>query len=495
MKKTNKRRYLGGMLAAALLVLPGCYEYGIDSQQEMPPQFYTDAMDNYSFTALSAPSVKFQMSANTPWSIVSDSQWCIVTPSMSASSSLVAEIELAVEDNPTVSERRAVLTISAENVDETKTVTVIQEAKDEFAVVPYDGIVSFGGAWITFRVITNKAWTVVPSAQFLENMDKMSGEGSDDPAGEVVTVSVPANTAARREGRITVKTALSEKTFTVVQDGIVIEAADPLESGFVEMGSGLQEQEIGINANVDWKVTVPEEFAGWIEAEAVSADVLKLSTVGYNPMFVQRTGYVLLEPVSPVSGFEPVQIAIRQDVEFTFTSPEECVIDGNDGKVKVSGGNIVSKYAFRKGHLTFEFEEIHFTDNARLFFNMYTADAGDNCNFTYGLSSDSSTNNNTLRIGGHFGWAAPVPVSLTNEQINTVKKVEFYIEEDPEDTEKLRIRLLLDGQEKASFTGRTDPYAVDPDLHASGLQVNLQFVMIPDGNYYTLKSISYEPYE
>ena len=155
------------MMILAGILMASCQEYEIDSQPSLPPTVKTDALDEYSIVATSPSRIVFNISANTPWSIETDSQWCMPTPAMSAASSLVSEIVITPENNDTYESRTAVITVSSDELGLVKTIQVIQAGKkDEPAVViedPEDPVAEMG---LTFA--ENASYTVIPSTGYIK---------------------------------------------------------------------------------------------------------------------------------------------------------------------------------------------------------------------------------------------------------------------------------------------------------------------------------------
>lgn len=158
------------MFAAGLL-MGACQEYDIDSQPELPPSVYIDALDEYSVAAASPSRIVFNISANTPWDIKTDSQWCIPSPSMSAASSLVSEIVVLPEDNETDAPRTAVLTVTAEKTGVVKVIRVLQAKMKEQIILqiaddPSSDTIIAGEGYAGETVvdfISNNEWSLVPS--------------------------------------------------------------------------------------------------------------------------------------------------------------------------------------------------------------------------------------------------------------------------------------------------------------------------------------------
>lgn len=490
MKKIFKNIIVYSFLLLSVYSFSSCQEYEINSQPVAPLSINIDAMDEYSVLATSPSNVVFNISSNTPWNIISDQQWCKVTPAMSASSSLVSEIVVTCEDNNSSVQRVAQLTIKAEGLETTKVVKITQVSKENLVVIPFDETVPTDGADISFNIISNKPWQIIPSTQFLENIDKTSGTGNETGEKETITIKIPANSGARRNGTITVKTDYEEFTFTVNQDGVVIEQEEPSETGSIDFNGGEKEKLIKIRSNKEWKVEVPKEYSEWLVATKVSDSELKINVVESNRLSV-REAKIKLTTIDIIPGFEGVELTITQKPNFWFTASEgKFVVDENTGNVRISqiGNNtVVSNYSFKKGKLVFEFEEMNITDNGRLVFNMWP-NAG-NTNFHFWLRSDK---NCQYTCGGSgFAWQQ-VTFPLTLEEVNNVRKVVFYVEDDPENEGKLRLRLEINDKEYGVLKNKTDVYITE-DPQNPGQNVNLGLYDAPEGNYYVVKSITHYP--
>lgn len=492
MKKLYNNILLQLMLAVCIFGFSACQEFDIDSQPEGPLSIQTDAMESYNVLATAPGNVVFNISSNTPWTITSDQAWCTPTPSMSASSSLVSEIVVKSEANTTTKQRTAKLTIKAEGIDQVKVVTIVQYSKENLVVIPYDEMVPTEGGDISFNIISNKPWEIIPSTQFLESIDKTSGAGNENGEKEKITIKVPANSAARRSGEITVKTAFETVKFTINQDGVVIEQENPGESGTIDFNGGTGEQIIKIRSNKDWKVKLADEYKDWITAEKVSATELKISLKA-NDRLVKRTGEVLLTSTDIIPGFEGVPFVVTQKVNYWFDlNAENFIVDEATGNVKITriGGNtVMSNYRFKKGRLVCEFESLHLTEGARLVFNMWQ-DEGPSTNFHYWLRSDKPSQ---FTCGGGYEWEQST-FKLATEEVNAIRKIELISEDDPGNPGKLRLRMLFDGVEKVNMPNKTDVYATNPAGNP-GQTMYLGLFDAPADNYYVIKSIAYYPAE
>lgn len=470
-----------------MLGLTSCQEYKIDSQQwDDTLRMEIDARDTYTALGTSPADIVFNISSNTPWSISSDEQWCKPTPAMSAASSLTAAITVTLESNRALAPRTAKLTIKGEGITEERVITITQEPKSQFEILPYEGIVSIAGETIQFGIISNKSWRVSTISEFLMDMDKRSGEGSENDDPEYISITVPANTGAKRTGTITVKTELDERSFTITQDGYYIEVTEGSPILFSEEG---EEKIVTVDANVEWAPEISAEYASFIAAEKLSDSELKI-VVKENSRFVPRTGKVEIVGKDATQNLGTTVEVSQQNVRFTL--PAGYFLDDN-GNVRISSGNIVSKYTVKKGHLTFEFEEINLTDKAGIKFNMYTANTGDNGSYNYFMNPGNNVQNG-LWSGGSMVYHAYETFPCTHQEANAIRKVEFYIEENETDPSKINIRLLIDGDEKVTLKDRANVWR-DSATYPKGMTVNLLPQNFAAGDYFVIKSISYEPYE
>lgn len=469
------------IFALCIVGTTACQEFDIDSQQwDGALKMEIDARDSYTALGTSPADIVFNISSNTPWSITSSEQWCKPTPAMSASSALTSTVTVAMESNRALEPRTATLIIKGEGIEEAKVITITQEAKNELEVVYDNKIASVAGGEITFGVISNKAWRVSTTAQFLMDMEPKSGDGRNDSSPEYVTVTLPANDGARRTGTVTIKTELNEFAFTITQDGVYLEVA---ENNLVIPEEG-EEKIIAVNANVEWRAEVAEEYADYITAEKLSVSELKIA-VKRNGSFATRTGEVKL--IGEDSSLElETKIAISQTGNTGFTLAAGTTLDENGYAVVRKGdrNSIVSKFKTTTGHITFEFADINITGQANLRFNMY---AGTGNQYNYFLYPGDLTKLGLVTAGG-WGYQFKQH-KVTAEQANAMRKLEFFVEEN---ASMIDIRVLVDGQE----VGTVSKSNVWADGQDNGkMNIYVQQTGFTDADYCTIKSISYESYE
>lgn len=491
MKKLYKNTLMQLIVALCTFSFVACQEFDIDSQPEGPLNIQIDAQDSYTAYAVSPSNIVFNISANTPWTIESDQQWCKPTPAMSAASSLVSEIVVSLEDNPGDT-RTATLTIKAEGINQTKVITIEQSSKEKLELPEITEMIpTEGNAAFTFKLYSNKAWELIPSVDFLSDIDKTSGAGKEE--WETITINVPSNPGAKREGSITVRTEFEEKTINITQNGVVIEIADEggttINMNGTSQKTNYSEKTVEISANKEWEVEVPKEFQEWISAEKISETELKVRTMA-NPLMTSRKGTILMKTKEIIPGFEGVSFDIIQGVAFWKESNEaNYSLDENTGYMTFLGSGstgLVSNYLFKKGKLTFNFESINLTGDSWIEFNMWPNSG--NTNFHLHLKPGIDSN---FTCGGSgLNWTQKI-FTWSAEEINAVKKIEFQVVNKDETSNGLVLKLIIDDTEVAVLDNNiTDPYETEP-----GEIVHLRLQGGNGTSNFTVKSIDWEPAE
>jgi len=479
-----KRIYTYFILVLSIFI-SSCQELTIDSQPDAPLSMYVDALDSYTLLAKAPDRIVFNISSNTPWTIESDSQWCLPTPAMSAASSLVSEIEVNTEDNEGLTSRTATLTIKAEGIAAAKVITINQASKESLTVIPYDERIPTEGGTFSFKISSNKPWEIIPSTAFLSQIDKLSGEGSEDGTYETVTVTIPVNSGSVRSGILTVKTLFEEYQFTVTQNGVLIELADMPESTDIKAGDGRASViSVPIRANKSWMVNVPSEYNEWLSAEKVSQTQLDI-TVKENPMLHERVAEITLTTEEYISGFDGITFCVTQPSAFVFAEGVVKTIDPETGYTKVelkAGEMFRSTFTIKKGRTIIELDDMKMSSICNLGFN-FTSSTSAN----YKLHIEGN-NLFMFRCAGGFGWGPPVQKTTTLEQVNAIRRLEFVVDDDPENLGKVMVSIYIDGALYGSQTGRKDVFAEnDP-----GCNLIFEAGIAPtEGDYCVFKGITY----
>jgi len=230
---------------------------------------------------------------------------------------------------------------------------------------------------------------------------------------------------------------------------------------------------------------VPEEYKEWIWAKKNGKDKIKV-TVKENSKFVSRTGLIKLLAADKKFAELNTEAKILQDINFTLTG---CAPDEN-GNVRVaSTATVIPTYNTKKGHFTFDFEEVRLSGTAAVYINFKSSD--DNGSFRL-VMDPSNPDNSGLWSGGTIGYHAYTKTPFTYEQINAMRKLEFYIE-DSGTPSKINIRVVVDGTEVAVLENRNDIWKDAPDKKGMVMTAKIQKPAASD--YFVLKSLSREVYE
>lgn len=208
---------------SVILGLAACQQYKIDTQ--MTPEkaaasikLVCDALDSYTRPASSPENITFNVSANTPWTITrsAGADWCTVSPSSSASSTLISDVVVTLANNTSDSDRKATLTIKGENVSRAITVTILQTRLGKLYVTPVAKDYSAVGGPLNFTINTNMDWEVHSSATWLKIEPE---KGAPDPDGRTLTIvaTAEASNVMERMATVTVIAGDDEESFDVYQ--------------------------------------------------------------------------------------------------------------------------------------------------------------------------------------------------------------------------------------------------------------------------------------
>lgn len=257
--KTLTRIFAGLALLGAAA---SCQLYQIDTQ--MTPEkaaasirMECSAVDVYNLPAQSPDPISFNVSSNTPWTIIlsSGADWLTVSPASSAASQLIADVVVTAKDNAG-DDRSATLTLKGENVSQTKVITIKQARAGKLYVTPMVEDYAACGGPLSFTLQTNVAWEVRSNAGWL-TFNRTSGE--PDPEGRIITIIATAEPSQvlERTATITVVAGDDEETFDVSQKGVF----DLTEVGRTFDSNG-DSDFILLRTDLPWTVMADK---GWIE--------------------------------------------------------------------------------------------------------------------------------------------------------------------------------------------------------------------------------------
>lgn len=496
-------KVIASMLVVSGVFAMGCQEYGIDSQPEAAPAIQEDSMESYIMVAESASPVVFNISSNTPWRIERDAEWLTVTPSMSATSSLVSEVKISAADNTATIARSATVKIIAPEAAYEKVITVNQASKTDFLITELGRAMKTEGGEAEFKLYTNKAWQYVAISDVLAGKaDVTSGKDTEDVMEYVIKIQVPENEGVVRTLRFLIRTESGDHECIINQNGITLQFEEGQDELYA-LGAfiGMSQTYIVDTSVKTWTV---ETDVDWLDVTADSeAKTVTVTTKSLNPYFAPRTGTIVLKSQEVKS--EPIQItqaslfAIRKD------SASERTIN-EDGSVKyvVADANALfyatqpynGRMPFEKGRLTIEFGELKLSGTTlHIALEQEPQDVYLNANHKIWLSvNPSSTDRRAVCGGPAYVWVQNNFPDITAEMIPTLKRVIIEMKDSSEGAHGYVINDIFefaDGKKfEYPFKGINNPFET-AGFVGHGLHVN---AMTPTkGDIIEIKSITWEP--
>lgn len=448
MKRILTDSILQLIFVVCALNLSSCQEMNIDSQAEFPIKLETDAQPQYSVLATSPYTIIFNISSNTPWKIKSSEEWCIPTPAMSASSSLIAEVSIKTLDNPDEKPRTATLTISGDNYEPETVITVTQDAKSKLVVQWIDDKMGSETSTAEFKITSNKAWTATSSSMWL-TLDKEAGTGSVEPVTIIATAA--ANTGKERTATVTISNGLEKQTYEVIQKGIILEfvGLDEMEKPYEFTGSstgtaiaGQNIKTYHVNANINWKISTK---ASWIALEKAEDNKTFTATVKNEYYFDTRTATIALEAADKTLGLEPVEIIVSQIGGVVTYEGTTHTIDASGHLTLNTTEKVVSRFSLKgKRKLAiyeWKFSNTNFTDDHAIDLNL---DGKPASHMWMGPNTNTPANSCKFQIAGTF---YPLMADKVTKEIrNTMHTLRVEIKPLENNTNKVTYDVFLNGE-------------------------------------------------
>ena len=155
-------------------------------------------------------SQTFKITSNTSWTVSSDQAWCSVSP---ASGSNDDGVTVKVEENTSITERRATITVKSEAGD--KTVNVTQSGIATMLTLDVSSLeFTAGSGSKMFRISSNTTWAISSDKNWC-SVSPTSGSGDGS-----VTVSVDENiSTSERMAMITIESETITRMLSVTQSG------------------------------------------------------------------------------------------------------------------------------------------------------------------------------------------------------------------------------------------------------------------------------------
>ena len=267
-------------ILSVLLGMSACQQYDIDTQ--MTPEkaaasikMVCDALDAYSVPSTNADNITFNVSSNTPWTITrsSGADWCEVTPSSSASSSLIGDVVVTIANNTTDEDRSATLTLKGENISRVVTITIKQARKGKLFVTPVAQNYSALGGPLNFGIQTNVDWEVRSDASWLTFSRE---NGSPDPEGRTMTIVATAapSDVLERTATVTVSAGDEQESFEVTQKAVF--TLTEFTESFAAAG---ESKTFTFKTDLPWEVSADKTWLSFDETEGTGDGKNKTITV------------------------------------------------------------------------------------------------------------------------------------------------------------------------------------------------------------------------
>lgn len=212
------------------------------------------------FTAVGAGAQTVNVTSNTDWTVSCSESWVSIDP---AAGKKDGSFKIAVQDNPTFSERTADVVVTAGAL--TQTVKVAQLAlTPELAVLPTSIEVEAAGGEQALSVSSNADWTVtIPAAADWITASAKSGSGNG-----TVTLTFAANpTFEVRTAEVTVTGEGLNAKIAVSQAALTPEIA--IEPSVLSLSNDAESKSVTVSSNTAWTVSVPSD-CDWISVNPTS---------------------------------------------------------------------------------------------------------------------------------------------------------------------------------------------------------------------------------
>lgn len=428
-----------------LACFTACQDYSIDSQPELDAKLECDALEQYNVTCTAPDQVIFNVSSNSPWKISvsttsEDQSWCTVNPGTSSSSSLISEVTVSFKDNKNAEPREAVLTISAENVEETVVVKVVQEAYGNLIIADAIELATkfaTEGGSKKFRLRSNKDWEIVCEDTWIDFEPKY-GEGSDTEIE--VTVNCAANEGGLRDGSFYVKTSEQQtNAVPVYQDGLVLtfEITDEERAKATNLPSeGVTGHAIAVNINAVTYTASTD--TPWIKNITVdNATGIFTFDVDANMYLYSRKGQITLTASDP--SFDDIIIDVTQMYSSNFNlwgKSDKNDLDAPEGMFTEKGLKLTAADnmrvalpgAFTNGKLVIEFDEVTEVAVDKEFVicgaSDYDPSKKPNTHILFGDANNNFNGANDWRVNGVYGWSTFQNNPILRNEYTKIRTIE-----------------------------------------------------------------------
>ena len=234
-------------------------------------------------------SIRF--TTNREWTVTSSASWCRVTPSGGTGTDAPVTVSLNCEPNSTYDDRSCTVTVRADELSQT--VTVSQSAKTGLIVAKSSYELGSDAQVLELEVQANIPFSVEVDAAARSWISHTDTKGLDT---RKVVLQVAANEDYdAREGKITIRQqngALSQ-TVTISQaakEGLLV------QKNSYELGNGSQSLELVVQSNIRFSVEVDAAARSWIshvETKGLVTNTIVLQ-IAANESYDEREGKITI---------------------------------------------------------------------------------------------------------------------------------------------------------------------------------------------------------
>lgn len=272
--------------------------------------------------------------ANRAWSVSSSDSWCKVSPSSGEAMDGIISVTITCDPNTTYDPRNATLTVRAEELSET--ISVTQETNLGLLVSPTSFNLTNAAQTIEVEVRANVNYAIEIDAAC---KDWITQTRTKALSSDKLSFAIAANESYdNREGRITIKQTdgnLSE-TILVKQsqtNGLFITTPE------YDLSNDAHTLSVEVKANVEFAVTPQVDWIKYVETRALSSSSIVLS-IEANETYDNRTGTVLIKQSNgDLSG--TITISQKQ-TDGLFVTPTDVSITKDEQTVELVVKNNVS---------------------------------------------------------------------------------------------------------------------------------------------------------
>ncbi len=492
-------------LSLLAVVSNSCMEAKIDTQADVEDQILIDALSSYEVTASSPEVISFNISSTTPWFIQSDQQWCSVSPSMSASSSLIASVEVTLNEYYDFDSRVATLTISADDITPDFTIEITQSGIVVFNVTEIDDLFDVMGEEKEFIIYSSNSWKIYSDKTWL-TFDTEGEDGSDDAV--VVKATTTANSSVARSAEVSITNGIETKSFTVNQEGIKLNMSSDDDSGLSPIYDAAGETRIyNIDSTYDdWELLCDDSTVVITRLSDTQVSV----TVPANYLFIsdyKLFDFTLTAGGGTIEASANLSISQSSNIDLSALSGQYSIDD--NGSLVISqtsttgNARFLTKNKLGLGVFTWKMSNISLSSGTYIKLQAWQADypsSGSSVNYylnlienasVFGVGGDLYTADGVKHESPKFWFSAQTFTTVTD--LSIVEELQVSILPVDGNETYTNFVVSINGSEVYSTQLMQNIWEIDTTHE--GLPFYFGLVSSVTGSSATVESFTVEPYE